>query len=456
MSSTLVVDVGAWSLKAGYASSDNNSACHVAPNCIAKSRDNKTYVGSQLSRCTDYGDMTFRRPVQKGYIVNWPAEVAVLDNELQQLQCDTSDTNLIITEQPNAPLQLTQNLDQMVFEHFDFAAVYRTIGSSLNAYTDTRSLFGDPALAHPSAIQPADALLVVDSGHSHTTVTPLLAGRPIHSAVRRLDVGGKHLNNYLAELISLRHFSLMDEPHIVSQIKEDACYLSTNFAQELEAARNKDPSIVVDYVLPDYERHHRGFVRPHDASHKAKMERLGVRQPDDPMSTREEVFPLANERFVVPEMLFTPSDIAMPQSGIAEIILQSLQCLPELLWQPMLANILLVGGNTLIPGFVERVETGVTMLAPEDMLVRGRRAKEYVSFHSYFSALQKASTNTNPQSHNINMARRLPHGQRPRPPKKCPDHQTRVPRTRSKLGDSTICNKKTNKCEGINTFVISL
>jgi actin-related protein 6 len=106
------------------------------------------------------------------------------------------------------------------------------------------------------------------------------------------------------------------------------------------------------------------------------MERLGVRQPDDPLNTREEVFPLANERFVVPEMLFTPSDIAMPQSGIAETILQSLQCLPELLWQPMLANILLVGGNTLIPNFVERVETGVRMLAPEDMIVRVRRAKE--------------------------------------------------------------------------------
>jgi actin-related protein 6 len=379
MSRTLVVDVGAWSLKAGYASDDNNTDCHVAPNCIAKSRDNKTYVGSQLSQCADYGDMTFRRPVQKGYIVNWPAQVAVLDNELDHLQCDTTDTTLIITEQPNAPHQLTQNLHQMLFEHFDFAAVYRSTGPALNAYNDTRSLFGDPPLADPSAIQPADALLVVDSGHSHTTITPLLQGRPIHPAVRRLDIGGKHLNNYLAELISLRHFSLMDEPHIVSQIKEDACYLSTNFTQDLDAAKAKDPSIVVDYVLPDYERHHRGFIRPHDASHKAKMERLGVRQPEDPLNTREEVFPLANERFVVPEMLFTPSDIAMPQSGIADTILQSLQCLPELLWQPMLANILLVGGNTLIPNFVERVETGVRMLAPEDMIVRVRRAKEYVN-----------------------------------------------------------------------------
>jgi actin-related protein 6 len=401
MSRTLVVDVGAWSLKAGYASDGNSTDCHVAPNCITKSRDNKTYVGSQLSQCADYGDMTFRRPVQKGYIVNWPAQVAVLDNELDHLQCDTTDTNLIITEQPNAPHQLTQNLHQMLFEHFDFAAVYRSTGPSLNAYNDTRSLFGDPALADPSAIQPADALLVVDSGHSHTTITPLLQGRPIHPAVRRLDIGGKHLNNYLAELISLRHFSLMDEPHIVSQIKEDACYLSTNFTQDLDAAKAKDPSIVVDYVLPDYERHHRGFIRPHDASHKAKMERLGVRQPEDPLNTREEVFPLANERFVVPEMLFTPSDIAMPQSGIADTILQSLQCLPELLWQPMLANILLVGGNTLIPNFVERVETGVRMLAPEDMIVRVRRAKEYVHLpfsHPSIILPMKHSTDGTPNS----------------------------------------------------------
>ncbi|THZ70891.1 actin-related protein-like protein 6 [Aureobasidium pullulans] len=379
MPPTLVVDVGAWSLKAGYASLDSNNSCHVAPNCVAKSREGKTYVGSQLSQCTDYGEMTFRRPVQKGYVVNWPAEVAVLDNELQILQCDTADTNLIITEQANAPLQLTQNLDQMVFEHFDFAAVYRTTAPSLNAYNDTRSLFNDPPLVDPSVSNPADALLVIDSGHSHTTITPLLAGRPINPAIRRLDIGGKHLSNYLAELISLRHFSLIDEPHIVSQIKEDACFLSSDFQSDLEAAKAKHSSIVVDYVLPDYETHHRGFTRPHDPSYRAKMERLGVKQPTDPLATREEVFPLGNERFVVPEILFTPSDIAMPQCGIAETLFQSLSTLPELLWQPFLANILLVGGNTLIPGFVERVEKGVRMLAPEDMVVRVRRAENPIT-----------------------------------------------------------------------------
>ena len=117
-------------------------------------------------------------------------------------------------------------------------------------------------------------------------------------------------------------------------------------------------------------------TRPHDPSHRAKLERLGVKQTSDPLQTREEVFPLSNERFVVPELLFNPSDVAMPQSGIPGTIMQSLSTLPKLLWQPFLANILLVGGNTLFPGFVERVEEGVRMLAPADMVVRVRRAEE--------------------------------------------------------------------------------
>ena len=106
------------------------------------------------------------------------------------------------------------------------------------------------------------------------------------------------------------------------------------------------------------------------------MERLGVTQSSDPMQTREEVFPLSNERFVVPELLFHPSDVAMPQSGVPGTVMQSLAALPQILWQPFLANILLVGGNTLFPNFVERVEEGIRILAPADMIVRVRRAEE--------------------------------------------------------------------------------
>jgi actin-related protein 6 len=98
-------------------------------------------------------------------------------------------------------------------------------------YNDTPTLFGDP----PRTVNtPAEILMVVDSGYSHTTVTPLLRGRPLQSAIRRLTVGGKFMTNYLKELLSIRHYSMMDETHLVNEIKEDVSFVSLDYARDLD------------------------------------------------------------------------------------------------------------------------------------------------------------------------------------------------------------------------------
>lgn len=53
----------------------------MIPNCIAKSRDRHVYVGSELEKCADFGEMAFRRPVEKGYIVNWESERRIWEHE---------------------------------------------------------------------------------------------------------------------------------------------------------------------------------------------------------------------------------------------------------------------------------------------------------------------------------------------------------------------------------------
>lgn len=78
---TLVVDNGAYTIKAGFA--DENAKaddCQLIPNCIARDRGRKVWIGSQLDRCTDFGEVQFRRPVEKGFLVSWEAERAIWDN----------------------------------------------------------------------------------------------------------------------------------------------------------------------------------------------------------------------------------------------------------------------------------------------------------------------------------------------------------------------------------------
>lgn len=79
---TLVIDNGAFSIKAGFATSspDIDQDCHIIPNCLARGRDKRVWVGGQLDKCKDFGEMAFRRPVEKGYLVNWEVEKEIWEN----------------------------------------------------------------------------------------------------------------------------------------------------------------------------------------------------------------------------------------------------------------------------------------------------------------------------------------------------------------------------------------
>ena len=78
---TLVVDNGAHAIKAGFVTeSPKLDDCRVIPNCVARDRGKKVWIGDQLERCTDFGEIVFRRPVEKGYIVNWEAEKTIWEN----------------------------------------------------------------------------------------------------------------------------------------------------------------------------------------------------------------------------------------------------------------------------------------------------------------------------------------------------------------------------------------
>jgi actin-related protein len=75
----------------------------------------------------------------------------------------------------------------------------------------------------------------VDIGFSSTTVVPVIAGQAMLQQMRRLDVGGKLLTNYLKELVSHRHWNMMDETYVVNQAKHQLCYVSLDYEAELRA-----------------------------------------------------------------------------------------------------------------------------------------------------------------------------------------------------------------------------
>lgn len=225
---------------------------------------------------------------------------------------------------------------------------------------------------------PAEILLLIDSGYSHTTITPIVQGRPIHTAIRRLDVGGKLLTNYLTRLLSLRHYDMRNETYIVNEMKETACYVSLDFKGDLDRTwkgtrgeRREDylngGGVAKDYVLPDFHTRTKGIVREFDPVQASRARKLAAGRMGE---SSEDVLTLRNERFTVPEILYHPSDIGIRQPGIANLVMQSLRGLPIGLWPGLLANIIVVGGNSLLDGFVERLQNEIVQLVPDDCFVR--------------------------------------------------------------------------------------
>ncbi|KAI1373073.1 Actin/actin-like protein [Hypoxylon crocopeplum] len=384
-SRTLVLDNGAYTIKAGYVAGDVVDEPRVIPNCIARDRKKKTYVASELDKCTDFSEIAFRRPVEKGSVVNWEVEREIWEHEFFEdnapQRCDPSETRLLLAEPSNSLPVLQTNCDQMVFEEFGFASYYRGIGPSFNAYHDVQGILRTPRDQGTIAQLPAEILMLIDSGYSHTTVTPILQGRPIHPAIRRLDVGGKLLTNYLTRLLSLRHYDMRNETYIVNEMKEAACYVSLDFKGDLERTwkgtrgeRREDylsgSGIAKDYVLPDFHARTKGIVRDYDSVQASRVRKLAAGRAGE---SSEDVLTLRNERFTVPELLFHPSDIGIRQPGIADLVMQSLRTLPVGLWPGLLCNIIVVGGNTFFEGFVERLQKEIVQLVPDECFVRVAR-----------------------------------------------------------------------------------
>lgn len=345
---TLVLDNGAYTAKIGY----SQEKVSVIPNCQFRSKTSrlKTFTANQLDEIKDPSGLFYILPFQKGYLVNWDVQRKVWEHLFgkEMFKVDFADTSIIVTEPYFNFTSIQESMNEILFEEYQFQSVLRTNAGSLAAhqYFHTK----------PSEL----CCLVVDSGFSFTHIVPHCRSRKMKEGIRRINVGGKLLTNHLKEIISYRQLHVMDETHVINQVKEDVCYVSQQFYKDMEIAQQKgeENTVMRDYVLPDFSSIKKGFCKPRE-----EMVLSGK------YKTGEQILRLANERFAVPEMLFHPSDIGIQEMGIPEAIVHSIQAMPEEMQPHFYQNIVLTGGNALFSGFKDRLEAELRSLAPAHLPV---------------------------------------------------------------------------------------
>ncbi|KAH7939283.1 actin-related protein 6 [Rhipicephalus sanguineus] len=339
----LVVDNGGGSIKAGFTT---QNVPRVLPNCItkAKSERRRQFIADQLDDCKDMSGLFYLLPFQKGYLVNWEVEKQVWDYMFGKdvFNCQFEETCLILTEPYFNFPSIRESLVEVLYEDYQFHSLLLTTAGALSALKYRKERVREMAC------------VVVDSGFSFTHIAPFLRGKLIKAGIRRINLGGKALTNHLKDIISYRQLHVMDETYVMNQVKEDACFVSTSFNEHMKIARKhgSENTVARDYVLPDYTVIKRGYIRPLEET---------TGKPKD----NEQLLRLNNERFMVPELLFHPSDIGIEEMGIPEAVNHVVETLPKEMRPHMLKNVLLIGGNACFPAFGERVYTDLRSLCPE-------------------------------------------------------------------------------------------
>jgi len=342
---TVVLDLGGYNNKLG---SSTDETPRVIPNFLSKAKHErrKVFFGDQLTECKDFSGLFYVLPFQKGYLVNWDVQRQLFDYLFNKdtLKHEPTDVNIVVSEPQFNFTSVKECLDEILFEEHRFKAVCRTTACQLSSWKKKEEESNRMCC------------LFVDSGFSFTHIVPICNGKIIKKAVRRIDIGGKLLTNHLKEIISYRQLHVLDETYVMNQVKEDCCYVSNDFMNDIQITKRKKKqnTIARDYILPDYTNVKRGFIRPLDEMWSK-------------YTGTEQLLRVNNERFTVPEVLFHPSDIGIQQMGIPEAIVDSIHASPAMMQPHLYQNVVLTGGNVTLEGFGKRVDTELRSMAPIDL-----------------------------------------------------------------------------------------
>lgn len=358
-SEPLVVDNGSYEVKFGYSTT---SQPFRALNALARDKFGATYLSNQINQIKDISSVSFKRPHEYGQLTSWELQSCVWDycffnpNEFDGFDLkDSKGQHLIASETCMTLPELSKNMDQVVFEEYEFDSLLKAPISGFMPFSkhteNTKVISGKgdsesgTSTSETKDYEPFQ--MVIDSGFNCTWVVPIIKGVPFYKAVKKLDLGGRFINGLLKETLSFRHYNVMDETILVNNIKEKCLFMSP--VSYFDSFAKKDQT-AVEYVLPDFQTTFLGYV----ADRK------------NPPSKDAQTVTLRDELFSVPETFFHPEIAQLLKPGIIETILESLSLVPEPLRPLMVSNILCTGGNFNLPHFPERLATELQRQLPTD------------------------------------------------------------------------------------------
>uniref|UniRef100_A0A1A7YWD7 Si:ch211-241j12.3 n=1 Tax=Iconisemion striatum TaxID=60296 RepID=A0A1A7YWD7_9TELE len=224
---------------------------------------------------------------------------------------ESEEHPVLLTEAAMNPLENRQRIVEIMFESFNVPLTYVAMQAVLALYASGRNTG-----------------VVFDSGDGVSHSVPVFEGYCLSHAVQRFPLAGVDVTMQLKKLLQEQGVNMRTsaEIEIVREMKERCCCVALDYQAAESSCRE------MHYTMPDGQ-----------------------------------IVTLRAERFRAPEILFKPQLIGREHYGMHESIFKSIQKSDIDLRRSLLGNIVLSGGNTLLPGLPERLQAEIKALVPAEV-----------------------------------------------------------------------------------------
>ncbi|GAA98384.1 hypothetical protein E5Q_05070 [Mixia osmundae IAM 14324] len=320
----IVIDNGSGTVKAGFAGSDHPACFFPAyvgrpkhTRVMAGSVEGDIFIGKRAQELR--GLLKLKYPVEHGIVTDWDDMERIWNHiYTEELRTLSEEHPVLLTEAPLNPASNRDVAAQVFFETFNVPALFTSIQAVLALYASGRTTG-----------------IVLDSGDGVTHAVPVFEGFSMPHAIRRVDIAGRDVTEYLQLLLRKGGHQLHTsaEREVVRVLKEKTCYIALNPQKEEKEAISTGRS--ESYQLPDGQ-----------------------------------IVKLGSERFRAPEILFNPELVGQEHAGIHQIIVDSINRTDLDLRKTLFSNIVLSGGSTLTKGFGDRMLAEVKKLAMKEIKIK--------------------------------------------------------------------------------------
>ena len=176
-------------------------------------------IGDEVIPVRSLLELTY--PMEEGIIKNaGDMEILwdyVLQKKLKINKSDFKNRKLLITEAPNNPDKNKEKMAQILFEKIGIGFFNIEPQAKMTLYCEG-----------------GESGVVRDSGDGVTHVIPIAKNFLLQHQIKRLDIAGRHITNYLTRLMQIKGYAFNSTAdfEIVRELKEKYCFVSCDIKSD--------------------------------------------------------------------------------------------------------------------------------------------------------------------------------------------------------------------------------